>query len=236
MAMKIIGFISQHHIAEIFIGFVGIFGFAVILERFKALYFDYAMKTQLFMEQILGLLSDDKREEAIALCTANKEKPLPHVIKRILERSDRDDDSIRMSYDIAASEVAPRLMKYLNHLPMISNVVTLIGLLGTVAGLIIAFDALSLADASQRNAVLTQGISLAMTATASGLAIAIPVMFIYSFLYTRQSSLFAEIDHNAMKVIELLNDRGSVVDTEKVYPSTGGPRTEPPAHKPKKSA
>ncbi len=226
MAMAIIGFISKFHVAEFLIGFVGLFGLALVLERFKALYFDYSLKTKEFMEQVLSLLSDDKREEAIALCSNHKNKPLPYVIKRILERSDRDDSSIKMSYDIAASEVAPRLMKYLNHLPMISNVVTLIGLLGTVAGLIIAFDALSLADASQRNAVLTQGISLAMTATAAGLAVAIPVMFIYSFLYTRQTAFFSEIDNCAMKVIEVLYDRGTVLDADKVYPP----------NKPKKSA
>ncbi|MDZ4663023.1 MAG: MotA/TolQ/ExbB proton channel family protein [Pseudomonadota bacterium] len=233
MAMAIIGFISLYHVAEFFIGLVGVFGIALVLERFKALYFVYPIKTKEFMDQVLDLLSNDKREEAIALCATYKEKPLPYVIKRILERSDRDDESIRMSYDIGTSEVAPGIIRHLNHLPMISNVVTLIGLLGTVAGLIIAFDALSLADASQRNTVLTQGISLAMTATAAGLAVAIPVMFIYSFLYTRQTKLFSEIDNNALKVMEHLFDRGNGFDVDKVYPSRG---SAPPPPKTKQSA
>ncbi len=237
MAMTIMGFISDHHLAEVFILLVGFIGMVLIFERVKALYFDFTISTQEFMKSITSLLHEDKIDEAIAICSNHSSKPLAHVIKRVLERSDREPHAVNMSYDIATSEMAPRLSKNLSHLPMLSNVVTLIGLLGTVVGLILAFNALSFAEPSQRQALLTQGISLAMTATAAGLCVAIPLMFIYSFLYTRQNRLFSEIDENTMKVIEILNDRGHVVSEAAVYPSHSEPanKTAPPPPKKKVS-
>lgn len=204
---SVLNFLANYHIADFFIASVGIFGFVLVFDRIKALYFDYTLPVEPFMKQVMSLLDEGKTEEAITYCAANKEKPLAYVIKRILERSDRDEKAINKSLDIAASEIAPQLVKNLNHLPMVANVVTLIGLFGTVIGLIVAFKAISFADPSQKQTVLAQGISTAMTATAAGLVVAIPVMFVYSFLFTRQAKLFAEIDQNASKVIELLNDR-----------------------------
>ena len=91
---------------------------------------------------------------------------------------------------------------------MIANVVTLVGLLGTVTGLIVAFKAVSFADVAQKQTLLAEGISIAMTATALALLVAIPTMFCYSFLHSKQGSLFSEIDLHSQKVIECLKARG----------------------------
>lgn len=203
----VLAFITDYHVADLMIGGMGLFGIVLLVDRFKALYLDYTFPVEAFMNQVMALVSDGKIDEAITYCAANKSKPLAYVIKRILERSDRDERAIDKSLDIAAAEVAPQLIKNLNHLPMVSNVVTLIGLFGTVIGLIVAFKAISYADPSQKQTVLAQGISTAMTATAMGLMVAIPVMFIYSFLYTKQAKLFSEIDQHAARVVEALNDR-----------------------------
>jgi biopolymer transport protein ExbB/TolQ len=212
-------FIAEYMLAEVLIFAVGIFGVVIVFDRVKALYFDYTLPVGPFMQTLMDLLNADKVDEAITFCAANKQKPLAYVIKRILERSDREQSAIEKSYDIAASEVAPKLMRNLSHLPMIANVATMFGLFGTVVGLIIAFKALSFADPAQKQVLLTQGIALAMTATAAGLAVSIPMMFIYSFLYTRQNRLFAEIDQNSLRVIEHLADRGYRVEINQVYPS-----------------
>lgn len=205
---SVLNLLSEYHVADIMIVATGLFAIVLVYDRFKALYIDYSLPTEQFMGQIMKLLSEDKTEEAITFCSANHNKPLAYVIKRVLERSDREKEAMEKSLDIAASEMGPKLVKNLNHLPMVANVVTLIGLFGTVIGLIIAFKAISFADPSQKQALLAQGISTAMSATAMGLSVAIPVMFLYSFLYTKQSQLFAEIDQHSAKVIELLNDRG----------------------------
>ena len=112
----------------------------------------------------MKLVQEDQMEQAITFCAANEKKPLAYVIKRVLERSDRDDKSIEHSLDIASSEIAPKIVKRLEQLAMISNVVTLIGLFGTVVGLIVAFKAISFADVAQKQTILAQGISIAMTA------------------------------------------------------------------------
>lgn len=201
---------------------LGVFAVALAAERFKALFFDYSLDANAFMDKVLKLLEDDKTEEAITYCAANEKKPLAAVIKRVLERSDRDDAAIDHSLDIAAGEVAPKLVRNLGYMQMVSNVVTLVGLLGTVVGLIMAFKAVSFADPAQKQTLLADGISLAMHATALGLLVAIPTMVLYSFLHAKQGRLFSEIDTCANKTIEVLRSRGfeNFVGTT-VYPNGG---------------
>lgn len=205
MLMKIL---VDYKVVDIAIIAVGIFAFGLIYDRFKALYIDLALPSEQFMKQIMTMVEQDKIEEAITFCSANEKKPLAYVIKRILERSDRENDAISDSLDIAASEVAPKLMKNLGHISMVANVVTLIGLLGTVCGLIVAFKAVSFADVAQKQTLLAEGISIAMSATALGLIVAIPAMFCYSFLHSKQGQLFAEIDLHSQKVIDAIKYRG----------------------------
>jgi len=218
---SLLNFLVDYKIAEVCILLTGLYALALIIDRFKALYFDYALPAEPFMKQVLKLLHDDRVEEAVTFCSANEKKPLAHVVKRILERSDRDERSIEQSLNIASSEVAPKLVARLGQVQMVSNVVTLIGLFGTVIGLIVAFKAISFADVSQKQTILAQGISIAMMATATALMVAIPTMFAYTFLYEKQTKLFAEIDENSQKIIEVLRDRVYVpFRAEKAYPTT----------------
>lgn len=195
------------YLIDVAIGMMGVFALALIFERVKAMYFEYALNADTFMAKIMKWVEDDKIEEAITYCAANEKKPLAAVVKRVLERADRDDAAIDQSLDIAASEVAPKLTKNLSYLSMVSNVVTLIGLFGTVVGLIMSFKAVSFADPSQKQSLLADGISLAMHATAAGLLVAIPVMVVYSFLHAKQSRLFNEIDQHSNKLVEALRSR-----------------------------
>ena len=204
---SVLSFINNYKIVDMFIVAVGVFGLYLVADRYRALFSEYAMPAEPFLKRILALIEEDKIEEAITLCTANEKKPLAQVTKRILEKSDRDDEAIAASLDIAAAEVAPKLTKGLGHVSMTSNVVTLIGLLGTVVGLITAFRAVSFADPAQKQTLLTEGISIAMTATMMGLVFAIPIMVCYSFLHAKQGKLFSEIDQSSQKVIEALKAR-----------------------------
>ena len=205
---SIMKLIVDFRAVDFVIGALGLFGAALIMERVKALFVDYSIKAESFMGKVMRLVDEDKIEEAIAHCAANEKKPLAAVVKRVLERSDRDDSAIEASLDIAASEVAPKLGRNLGYLSMVSNVVTLVGLLGTVVGLIMSFKAVAFADPSQKQTLLADGISLAMHATALGLCVAIPVMVAYSFLHARQGKIFSEIDMWSGKLIEQLRGRG----------------------------
>lgn len=200
-------FMANNKIVDVAIVGVGLFGFALVAERIKALYFDYVIDADAFIKQITSLVNEDKIEEAITFCSANQKKPLAYIIKCVLEKADRDERALHQALDIASAEVGPKLVKSLGHLAMIANVVTMVGLLGTVTGLIVAFKAVSFADPAQRQTLLVQGISIAMTATALGLMTAIPIMFIYSFLHSKQGKLFTEIDKATNKVIEAIEAR-----------------------------
>lgn len=232
----VLSFLNNYKIIDGCIVATGMFGIYLLLDRYRALFFEYSLPAGPFMKQVMALIEQDKIEEAITFCSANEKKPLAYVTKRILERSDRDDEAIESSLDIAASEVAPRLMKNLGHLQMVSNVVTLIGLLGTVVGLITAFRAVSFADVAQKQTLLAEGISIAMTATMLGLMFAIPTMIAYSFLHSKQGALFNEVDQCSQKVIEALRSRIYMpYKGLTAYPSnlntdamTGGKRTPPP--------
>lgn len=186
---------------------MGVIALALIIDRVRILYFEYSIKTDEFMQQIKSLVMNDQVEEAITFCSANEKSPLAHVVKSVLQRSDRDDDGIHQGLDIALAEVIPSLGKRLGFLAMIANVSTLTGLLGTIVGLIMSFSAVSFADPSQKQAVLAQGISMAMYTTALGLTVAIFVMMAYSFLHSKQNRLLEEISEQSSKVVDLLTTR-----------------------------
>ncbi|MCB0411412.1 MAG: MotA/TolQ/ExbB proton channel family protein, partial [Bdellovibrionales bacterium] len=107
----------------------------------------------------------------------------------------------------ALAEVIPNLGKRLNYLAMLANVATLTGLLGTIQGLIMAFQAVAFADPSQKQVVLAQGISLAMNTTFLGLVVAIPVMVVYSYLHARQNRILEEVSEHSAKVVDWLTTR-----------------------------
>jgi biopolymer transport protein ExbB len=200
-------FAAKYYLIDAGIVAMGFFGIYVMVERWKALYFDLSLDTPSLMKSVMSLLQEDKREEAITLCTANEKKPVAYILKRILEKSDQDENDVMHTLGTAFSEAAPKISKNLAYLPMISNVVTLIGLLGTVVGLIMAFQAVAFADVSQKQTLLANGISLAMHATALGLLVAIPVMVIYSFLHDKQSKIFGDMDRSSAQVLEFLKNK-----------------------------
>lgn len=239
----LMNFIVEYKVADICIGSIGLFGLALIVDRAKALYFDYSLPAEPFMEQVMKLVREDKIEEAVTFCSANESKPLAFVLKKLLERSDREDRAMDHALNTAASEVAPKIVRRLSYISMVGNTVTLVGLFGTVIGLIVAFKAISFADVSQKQTILAQGISIAMSATAAALMVAIPMMFAYSFLYEKQNRLFSEIDEYTNKVLELLQDRFYVPFThDNAFPTTlktdsvQAPKKAPPAPKSKPKA
>ncbi len=204
---SILQLVTENSIVEFLICCMGVVSLALIFERVKALYFDYTIKSEQFYLQIKSLILDDKIDDAITFCSTNKKALLAHVTKSILERSDRDENSINQGLDISLSEIIPLLGKRLGYLSMIANVVTLMGLLGTITGLIMAFAAVADADPTQKSELLAKGISMAMNTTALGLTVAIPVMIIYSFLHTKQNALLENIAEQSSKVIDLITNR-----------------------------
>lgn len=199
---------------------VGILCVGLIIERLKALYFTYNLKTGPFMSRIQSLILEDKIEDAITLCSQYEKKPLAKTIKTILQRADRDEDALFQAQDIGLSENVPLLGRRIGFLMMLSNVATLFGLLGTIQGLIVAFSAVSQADPAVKQTMLAEGISVSMYTTAIGLTIAIPTMMIYAFLNAKQQAMSEEIIEQSTRVIELLTSRQyREINKEAVFPT-----------------
>ena len=143
------------------------------------------------------------------------------IIKQILEKSDRDDETIYQAQDIAMSEVVPLYTKRLHYLSMLANVATLLGLLGTIHGLILSFQAVAIADPAQKQALLANGIAVSMYTTALGLAVAIPAMVAFSFLVSKQNELLEQLTEKCSKLTELLtNSHMQGLTKDIVYPES----------------
>lgn len=191
-----------------FVGWVilltGVGSMVLVAERAKVLFFNYGMNADEFMAKTQNLVLAKKLDEALLMCSQLEQKPLARAFKTILEKADRDDDTIFQAHDIAMSENVPLYTKRLHYLSMLANVATLLGLLGTIHGLILSFQAVAQADPAQKQAMLANGISVSMYTTALGLAVAIPAMVFFSFLTSRQNQLIEQIAEKCSKLTELL--------------------------------
>lgn len=182
----------------------GIGGMVLVVERIRALFFHYGINADELMNRVQTLVLSRKVDEALVFCSQMESKPLAKAFKTILEKSDRDDETIFQAHDIAMSEAVPLYTRRLHYLSMLANVATLLGLLGTIHGLILSFQAVAQADPAAKQHLLANGISVSMYTTALGLAVAIPTMVAYSFLVSRQNSLIEQATEKCSKLQELL--------------------------------
>ncbi len=232
--MAFLQFIKDAGFVGWIILFVGAGATALVIERTRTLYISYGLNVEEFSKKVFHLVMGKKHEEALVLCAQLESKPLAHAYKLILEKADRDDETIFQSQDIAMSEVVPLYTKRLHYLSMLANVATLLGLLGTIHGLILSFQAVAQADPATKQALLANGISVSMYTTALGLAVAIPAMVAYSFLVSRQNELIEQLTEKCSKLTELLtNSHLSGFNKEMVFPESaqlGGGAQPPPVH------
>jgi biopolymer transport protein ExbB/TolQ len=115
-----------------------------------------------------------------------------------------NDSEIQAALDEGALVETPRIERRISFLAVIGNVATLMGLLGTITGLIMSFKGVSNADPATKAAVLTQGISEAMNCTAFGLIIAVPSVLAYSFLQSRAQHLIDDINEISIRTFNFI--------------------------------
>lgn len=223
MFQQIVNFIVDSGVVGWTIIATGFFALALIIERVKKLFFDYQMNTDSFSKRIQHFVSQQRYEEALLLCEGLTSKPIARAFKTILLKADREEEAIQQATDIALSENMPLFNKRIHYLSMLANVATLLGLLGTIHGLILSFQAVATADPSQKQALLAHGISVSMYTTALGLAVAIPVMIIYSFLVSRQNQLGEELYEQVQKLEETLTGVGPLMSVSSSHSIDIGP-------------
>lgn len=191
---------------------ISVVALAIVLERFIFLFFRYNINAMAFMRQIEKLVMAGNIDRALKLCSAAQNAALPKVVKAGLMRARKSKESIQNAIEEATLEVIPLVTRRTPALLALANIATLLGLLGTIVGLIDAFAALENAAPEDRQRLLASGISLAMYTTAAGLIVAIPTMLFHLFLSGMTKKIVDEIDQNAVKIENLLvaHSRGQV--------------------------
>jgi biopolymer transport protein ExbB len=194
------------HVAPILV--MGAIGLIIIFERGLAIFVAYPLKNpNAFFDRIRNCILNERVGEAIALCEHHRGNPIATVVREGLLRAHQPESVINHGLEVAVGEAQERISARIPYLSMIANVATLLGLLGTILGLIQSFEAVGNASAQQRSALLAAGISTAMNATMFGLAVAIPCMIAFSFLTNRANKLCAQTERAAVKVMELIKQR-----------------------------
>jgi biopolymer transport protein ExbB/TolQ len=186
-----------------------VFAFAIAFERLYYVGFRANMNGKALMQEIRRSIMANKIDDAINFCEerAKEGKALPVVLRAGLKAANRTEVEIESAMEQSTLDVFPRLNKRTPFLPMLANVATLSGLLGTIVGLIQAFDAVANAAPDQKQTLLAKGISVAMYTTAGGLVVAIPTLILNSIVVSRTTKIMDEIDLYAAQCFNDLRAR-----------------------------
>ncbi len=195
----------------------GIFAVAIILDRVKTVFFTYPLAGRSkFYHRIRELVMADKVQDAIALCDQYPEKPAAQVVKEGLLRAHLPEQMVNDGLNIVVGEWIENVSKRTAFLSMIANVATLLGLFGTIAGLIKSFEAVGGANPQDKSRLLAEGISVAMNATMLGLGVAIPAMVAFSFIMNRTNRMVSELDQCSLETLDIIRQRAYGVETKRV--------------------
>ncbi len=181
-------------------------GIAIVLERW--LFLSHArMSNRRAFDRLLPILK--KREYASAMQLAQSTKaPISRIIAAgiaRLQQTPRRED-IEYAMEEGVMEALPRLERRTQYLATLANVATLLGLLGTIIGLIAAFTAVANADPSEKATLLSQSISVAMNTTAFGLMSAIPLLMAHAMLQTKTTEIVDGLEMAGVKFLNMLGD------------------------------
>jgi len=158
--------------------------------------------------EVYKLVANNQIETAIRLCEkAPRRQILPRVWKKGLQSASRSADETQNAVDSATLERLPLCNRYLNWFGTIANVTTLLGLLGTISGLINSFSAVATLSGAAKQTKLAEGISHALYATGFGLGTALVAMVIHGLLTFKANKVTEGTDEFAAKLIELLQMR-----------------------------
>ena len=185
-------------------------GIGIAIERYVLLSLSKRSNTRMW-DQLMPLVKNGDFQQAMTLSNRSKadiSKVLMYGLSRIKGARRRED--IETAMEEGLMEITPRLEKRTHYLSMFANIATLLGLLGTVAGLIKAFTAVAQANPAEKAELLSASISIAMNATAFGLVTAIPLLFAYTVLQTKTTELVDSLEMAAVKFTNMIMERATV--------------------------
>ena len=177
----------------------------IVVERFSFQLTRYRVNSKEFFAQVKKLVIAGNIDRAIKLCEAS-DYPILQLVKSGLTQANKGADEIDAALSEKLSELKPQAEKRVGALWSLANIATLIGLLGTVSGLIATFNAISAAGLSQadKQRMLSNGIAEAMYNTALGLGIAVFCMITHIILHTRAKAIQHDLDSTMERTFNLL--------------------------------
>jgi biopolymer transport protein ExbB/TolQ len=122
-------------------------------------------------------------------------------------RSARRREDVEQAMEESLMEVMPRLEKRTHYLATFANIATLLGLLGTIVGLISAFTAVATANPAEKADLLSASISVAMNTTAFGLIVAIPLLLVHTLLQTKTTEIIDSLEMASVKFLNTITER-----------------------------
>jgi biopolymer transport protein ExbB len=183
---------------------VFILGAAIALERFVVVTATQN-KTNRVWQQLTPILKAEDLGRAQTLLQSQS-TPLATVLQYGLAklRTNAKREAVEAAMEEGVMEVMPELEQRTHYLATLANVATLLGLLGTIIGLIEAFTAVASADPAEKADLLSGSISVAMNTTAFGLVVAIPLILIHSFIAAKTTRLVDNIEMATVKCLNLI--------------------------------
>jgi len=179
-------------------------GLSIAIERF--IYINRARSTNRKMwDSILPMLQAGKFQQVFSI-TAKSDTAIGMIVNNGLGRvkSARNREDIDAAMEEGMMEIVPRLEKRTHYLATFANVVTLLGLLGTIIGLIKAFTAVAQVNPAEKAELLSASISIAMNNTAFGLMVAIPFLLIHAFLQARTAEIVDSLEAAKISFLNLV--------------------------------
>ena len=196
---------------------VQIVSLAIIAERVMALYF----RRQLNQKSMVQIFESEIRKGQIdkVIAQAKRIESEPIAVVALAGAQATQDlagkDEVQLRMDEVLLEEQTRLEKRTGFLAMLGNVATLLGLLGTITGMIKSFAAVGSASATEKAALLASGISEAMNATAYGLIVAVPALVMYAVLQNRTNQLQDDLNKASLKLFIWLTYNFETVTSSK---------------------
>ena len=183
---------------------VSVVALAIFVERSAFLFYQMRLNMDHAFDNVLAPLEKKDFNSALDECSKMKSHPLGAILKAGLLKADRKDQEIERSMEEKIISESPRDKFRINLLALFANIATLLGLLGTILGLITAFQSVSAADEALKQEVLASGISMAMLTTAAGLVVSIPCLGGFYLLNNRGDYLLDKIEEKALGMANAL--------------------------------
>jgi biopolymer transport protein ExbB len=189
------------------IAIVAALGVAVAIERYLYL-LRTASGNRRVWNEVSQFLSQGDYRRALAATTDSGSavgQILSYGLARVQNARRRDD--VEKAMEESLMEVVPRLEKRTHYLSSFANIATLLGLLGTIIGLIQAFQAVANANPAEKADLLSASISVAMNTTAFGLMVAIPLLLVHSVLQSKTTEIVDSLEMASVKFLNTVVER-----------------------------